>query len=113
MNAPDGGALGGRASLVQSWTTTNSHPLTLKQSNELLGNYHSLNRTDLKNTRFLDLWGGVSRNIADSDTAFAHGNKLWLIRVDDVATSGVWPSDGLAYMQALMKPFENSTTMRC
>ncbi|KZM28646.1 uncharacterized protein EKO05_0010123 [Ascochyta rabiei] len=108
MNQPTGGALGGRASLVQSWTTTNDHPLTLKQAKALFDNYHSLNRTDLTGTGFLDLWGGVSRDIADSDTSFAHGKNLWLIRVDGVAGSGVWPSDGLAYMQTLMKPFESS-----
>ncbi|KAJ4352922.1 hypothetical protein N0V95_003832 [Ascochyta clinopodiicola] len=108
MNQPEGGSLGGRASLVQSWTTTNDHPLSLKQAKALFDSYHSLNRTDLTGTGFLDLWGGVSRDISDSDTAFAHGKNLWLIRVDGVASAGVWPSDGLAYMQALMKPFESA-----
>lgn len=108
MNDPAGGSLGGRASLVQSWVVTNKHPLTQKQAKSLLENYHSLNRTDITGSGFLDLWGGVSREISDSDTAFAHGNNLWLVRVDGVASSGVWPSDGNAYMQALMKPFESS-----
>ncbi|KAJ4308278.1 hypothetical protein N0V94_009425 [Neodidymelliopsis sp. IMI 364377] len=108
MNSPTGGALGGRASLVQSWVTTNDHPLTVKQTNALLQGYHSLNRTDLTGSGFLDLWGGVSRDIADSDTAFAHGNNLWLVRIDGVASSGVWPNDGVAYMQSLLKPFESS-----
>lgn len=108
MNLPTGGSLGGRASLVQSWTTTNDHPLNLKQAKALLNSYHSLNRTDLTNSGFLDLWGGVSRDIADSDHAFAHGKNLWLIRVDGVASSGVWPSDGVAYMQNILKPFESS-----
>lgn len=108
MNSPTGGALGGRSSLVQSWVATNKHPLNLKQAKALFSNYHSLNRTDLTGTGFLDLWGGISRDIADSDHAFAHGNNLWLIRVDGVASSGVWPSDGLAYMQSLMKPFESA-----
>lgn len=108
MNLPTGGSLGGRASLVQSWTTTNDHPLTSKQAKALLQSYHSLNRTDLTGSGFLDLWGGVSRDIADSDHAFAHGNNLWLVRVDGVASSGLWPSDGVAYMQNLLKPFESS-----
>lgn len=108
MNSPTGGALGGRASLVQSWVVTNKHPLTQKQSKALLESYHSLNRTDITGSGFLDLWGGISRDISDSDTAFAHGDNLWLVRVDGVASSGVWPSDGNAYMQGLLKPFESS-----
>ena len=108
MNLPTGGSLGGRASLVQSWTTTNDHPLTRKQAKALLQSYHSLNRTDLTGSGFLDLWGGVSRDIADKDYAFAHGNNLWLIRVDGVAGAGIWPSDGVTYMQNALKPFESS-----
>jgi FAD/FMN-containing dehydrogenase len=108
MNLPTGGALGGRASLVQSWTTTNDHPLTLEQAKGLLHGFHSLNRTDIKGSGFLDLWGGVSSDIADDDHAFAHGNNLWLIRVDGVANGTTWPSDGSTYMQNLFKPFESS-----
>ncbi|KAL1598951.1 hypothetical protein SLS60_008096 [Paraconiothyrium brasiliense] len=108
MNDPTGGQLGGRASLVQSWTVTSDNALSLKQAKALLQSYHSLNRTDIVGSGFLDLWGGISRNITDSDTAFAHGKNLWLIRVDGVANSGVWPSDGSAYMQALLEPFESS-----
>ncbi|KAJ4983118.1 glucooligosaccharide oxidase (FAD binding domain-containing protein) [Stagonosporopsis vannaccii] len=108
MNLPTGGTLGGRASLVQSWTTTNKHPFTLAQAKALLNGYHALNRTDITGSGFIDLWGGVSRDIADSDHAFAHGNNLWLVRVDGVGRGGVWPSDGVAYMQSLLKPFENS-----
>lgn len=108
MNLPTGGSLGGRSSLVQSWTTTNKHPLNLKQAKALLNSYHALNRTDLTGTGFLDLWGGISRDIADGDHAFAHGDNLWLIRVDGVASSGAWPSDGVAYMQNLLKPFESA-----
>lgn len=108
MNLPTGGALGGRASLVQSWTTTNKHPFTLTQAKALLNSYNSLNRTDITGSGFIDLWGGVSREIADSDHAFAHGNNLWLVRVDGVGAGGIWPSDGVAYMQSLLKPFENS-----
>jgi hypothetical protein len=106
MSLPNGGSLGGRASLVQSWTTTNDHPLTSEQAKALLHSYHSNNRTDIVSSGFIDLWGGVSRDIADDDHAFAHGNNLWLIRVDGVANETSWPSDGVAYMQNLLKPFE-------
>ncbi|KAH7341178.1 hypothetical protein BKA66DRAFT_434701, partial [Pyrenochaeta sp. MPI-SDFR-AT-0127] len=105
MNSPTGGSLGGRASLVQSWVTTTDNPLTLDQVKTLFQGYRGLNRTDFSGIGFIDLWGGVSRNIADSDTSFAHGKNLWLIRVDGVAISGVWPSDGVSYMHNLMKPF--------
>ncbi|KAF1916817.1 hypothetical protein BDU57DRAFT_539070 [Ampelomyces quisqualis] len=108
MNLPTGGTLGGRASLVQSWTTTNQHPFTLTQAKALLDGYRTLNRTDITGTGFIDLWGGVSRDIADSDHAFAHGNNLWLARVDGVGAGGVWPSDGVAYMQNVFKPFEDT-----
>lgn len=105
MNLPTGGSLGGRASLVQSWATTRNRPLTLDQVNTLITSYQALNRTDMTLTGFLDLWGGVSRDIKDKDTSYAHGDNLWLVRVDGVATAGVWPSNGVAYMQNLMKPF--------
>ncbi|KAF2133639.1 Glucooligosaccharide oxidase [Dothidotthia symphoricarpi CBS 119687] len=105
MNLATGGALGGRASLVQSWTTTSDHPLTLAQAKALFTSYRSLDRTDLNGTGFLDLWGGVNRNVKDSDTSYAHGKNLWLVRVDGVAAGTAWPSNGVAYMQNLMKPF--------
>ncbi|KAJ8118886.1 hypothetical protein OPT61_g228 [Boeremia exigua] len=109
MDLPTGGTLGGRSSLVQSWTTTNNHPFTPKQAKALIDSYRSLNRTDITGSGFLDLWGGVSRDIADSDHAFAHGKNLWLVRVDGVARTGtVWPTDGVAYMQNTLKPFEDS-----
>ncbi|OAG04119.1 FAD-binding domain-containing protein [Paraphaeosphaeria sporulosa] len=108
MNDAAGGQLGGRAFFVQSWTVTNDHALSQKQAKALLQSYHSLNRTDLIGSGFLDLWGGISRDIADADTAFAHGKNLWLIRVDGQLVSGIWPSDGNTHMQALMKPFESA-----
>lgn len=109
MNDPNGGTLGGRASLTQSWVVTNDHPLTLEQTKAMLEGYKSFNRTDFANgLGFFDLWGGVSRDVSDSDTAYAHGNNLWLMRVDGVGLNGVWPSDGIEYSQARMEPFENA-----
>ncbi|KAF2847931.1 Glucooligosaccharide oxidase [Plenodomus tracheiphilus IPT5] len=108
MNLPTGGTLGGRASLVQSWTTTTDNPFTSEQVKALLQGFRSFNRTDLTRTGFIDLWSGVSRDIADSDHAFAHGKELWLARVDGVASGATWPSDGLEYMQGLFKPLETA-----
>jgi hypothetical protein len=58
---------------------------------------------------FLDLWGGVSRDIKDEDTAYAHGKNLWLIRWES-NSSGDYPEDGPVYMKSLIEPFEKSLT---
>ncbi|PSN71413.1 FAD-binding domain-containing protein [Corynespora cassiicola Philippines] len=108
MNSPTGGSLGGRPSLVQSWVVTNDTPLTPEQADALINSYRSNNRTDVTNTGFLDLWGGISRDLTDSETSWVHGGNLWLIRVDGVGANNAWPEDGVAYMQGLMKPFEES-----
>ncbi|KAL1796158.1 hypothetical protein ACET3X_004698 [Alternaria dauci] len=107
MNSPTGGTLGGRASLVQSWTTTSQNPFTSTQAKALLDAYDSLNRTDISPSGFIDLWGGVSSEIADSEHSFAHGDNLWLVRVDGVGRNNVWPSDGVAYMQNSFNQFED------
>ncbi|KAH9881273.1 hypothetical protein J1614_001770 [Plenodomus biglobosus] len=108
MNLATGGTLGGRASLVQSWLTTTDKPLTMGQVKALLDGYRSFNRTDMTRTGFMDLWGGVSRDVADADHAFAHGKALWLVRVDGIGSGNVWPSDGIEYMQNLFKPLETA-----
>ncbi|KAH7396151.1 hypothetical protein BKA66DRAFT_522393 [Pyrenochaeta sp. MPI-SDFR-AT-0127] len=108
MNSPTGGSLGaGRFSHIQSWVATSDNPLTLDQARSLFQSYRSINRTDLRNSGFLDLWAGVNLQTADSDTSFHHGKNLWLIRVDGSGTTS-WPTDGVAYMQDLMRPFVDS-----
>lgn len=110
MNSPTGGTLGGRAFYTQALTTTTDHPLTLEQAQLLFESTSlSFNRTDLRKSGFLDLWGGVSRNIKDSDTAYAHGKNLWLIRWEaNSVDANKYPDDGPAYMKGLIKPFEDS-----
>ncbi|KAM0350864.1 hypothetical protein HYE67_000918 [Fusarium culmorum] len=108
MNQPNGGALGGRSFYTQSLTTTTDYPLTVKQAQILFeGTTLAFNRTDMTKFGYMDLWGGVSRSIKDSDTAYAHGKNLWLIRWDANAI-GAYPSDGISYMRASIKPFEDS-----
>lgn len=108
MNQPDGGFLGGRALYTQSLATTTDHPLTVEQAQILFeGTTLAFNRTDMSKFGYLDLWGGVSRDIKDSDTAYAHGKNLWLIRWD-ANSFGSFPSDGISYLRAGMKPFEES-----
>ena len=108
MNQPNGGVLGGRAFYTQSLTTTTDHPLTVKQAQILFeGTTLAFNRTDMTKFGYMDLWGGVSRSIKDSDTAYAHGGNLWLIRWDSNGV-GTYPSDGIAYMRAGIKPFEEA-----
>ncbi|KAF4438418.1 hypothetical protein F53441_12806 [Fusarium austroafricanum] len=110
MNQPNGGALGGRAFYTQSLTTTTDHPLTLEQAQILFESTTlAFNRTDMTKFGYLDLWGGVSRSIKDSDTAYAHGKNLWLIRWDANAVNpSAYPSDGISYMRGLIKPFEEA-----
>jgi len=70
---------------------------------------YSFNRTDLTKFGFIDLWGGVSRDIKDEDTSFAHANSLFLIRWEGRLATGLtqYPSDGIDYLQAQMKPFQD------
>ncbi|OJD32609.1 berberine-like protein [Diplodia corticola] len=67
----------------------------------------AFNRTDLTKFGFLDLWGGVSRDIQDGDTSFAHADSLWLVRWEGrlQTTLSEWPADGIEYMQAGFRPF--------
>ncbi|KAL2060818.1 hypothetical protein VTL71DRAFT_8870 [Oculimacula yallundae] len=69
----------------------------------------SFNRTDLTKFGFIDLWGGVSRDIKDEDTSFAHANSLFLIRWEGRLATGLteFPADGISYLRGQMKPFES------
>ncbi|KAF2821993.1 FAD-binding domain-containing protein [Ophiobolus disseminans] len=108
MNSPTGGTLGaGRFMHIQSWVATSDNPLSAKQASSLFESHRSRNRTDLTNSGFLDLWAGTSLRTADSDTSLHQGKNLWLIRVDGVG-NGSWPTDGVSYMQNLMRPFTDS-----
>lgn len=110
MNQPNGGSLGGRAFYTQALTTTTDHPLTVDLAKTLIGSTTlAFNRTDLTKSGFLDLWGGVSRDIADSDTGYAHGKNLWLIRWESFSVdANNYPADGTAYMKKLFQPFEEA-----
>ncbi|POS70181.1 FAD binding domain-containing protein [Diaporthe helianthi] len=110
MNQPEGGSLGGRSFYTQALTTTTDYPLSVEQAKILLERTTlGFNRTDLRKSGFLDLWGGVSRDINDSDTAYAHGHNLWLIRWEANAVDATtYPADGTAYLKSLIKPFEDA-----
>ncbi|KAH8667900.1 hypothetical protein BGZ61DRAFT_364993 [Ilyonectria robusta] len=112
MNAANGGALGGRAFYTQALTTTTDHPLTFEQVRTLYTSTTlAFNRTDLRKSGFFDLWGGVSRDISDSDTSYAHGKNLWLIRWEANSVDPTnYPADGPSYMKGLIKPFEQALT---
>ncbi|CAI6094353.1 unnamed protein product [Clonostachys chloroleuca] len=108
MELPNGGSLGGRSFYTQALTTTTDHPLTFEQTLTLFkSTIISFDRTDMNKSGFLDLWGGVSRDIKDEDTAYAHGKNLWLIRWES-NSSGDYPEDGPVYMKSLIEPFEKS-----
>ncbi|OLN95654.1 putative FAD-linked oxidoreductase YvdP 1 [Colletotrichum chlorophyti] len=110
MNQPNGGTLGGRSFYTQALTTTTDHPLTEEQAKILFESTTlAFNRTDLRKSGFLDLWGGVSRDIKDTDTGYAHGKNLWLIRWEANSVDvNNYPADGPAYMKSLIKPFEDA-----
>ncbi|KAJ0156792.1 FAD-linked oxidoreductase [Colletotrichum tanaceti] len=111
MNLPDGGTLGGRSFYTQALTTTTDHPLTVELVQTLLESTTlAFNRTaDLRRSGFLDLWAGVSRDIDDADTSYAHGKNLWLIRWEANSVDvNNYPADGPAYMKSLIKPFEDA-----
>ncbi|KAK0117872.1 hypothetical protein ONS95_012192 [Cadophora gregata] len=72
----------------------------------------AFNRTDMTKFGFIDLWGGVSRNIKDSDTSMAHANSLFLIRWEGRLAPGLttFPSDGIPYLKGQMRVFEDQLT---
>lgn len=110
MDQPDGGSLGGRSFYTQSLTIQTNKPLTADLAKTLfLSTSLDFNRTDLKRSGFLDLWGGTSRHIKDTDTSYIHGNNLWLIRWEANAVS-TWPSDGISYLKNEMLHFEAALT---
>ncbi|KAH7317902.1 hypothetical protein BKA65DRAFT_109800 [Rhexocercosporidium sp. MPI-PUGE-AT-0058] len=110
-NLPSGGASGGRSFYTQALTTTTHTPLTADLVRVLFQRtILDFNRTDLRRSGFMDLWGGVSRDISDADASYAHGSNLWLIRFDTNMPNATnpYPADGVAYAQSIMKPFENA-----
>lgn len=69
----------------------------------------AFNRTDMTKFGFIDLWGGSpARAVRDEDTSFAHADSQWLIRWEGRLAPGLsqWPADGIEYMQAGFRPFE-------
>ncbi|KAH7323886.1 glucooligosaccharide oxidase-like protein [Rhexocercosporidium sp. MPI-PUGE-AT-0058] len=68
----------------------------------------AFNRTDMTKFGFIDLWGGVSRNVKDGDTCMAHANSLFLIRWEGRLAAGLttFPNDGISYLRGQMRGFE-------
>ncbi|KAF4961280.1 hypothetical protein FSARC_10227 [Fusarium sarcochroum] len=111
MNRPDGGDLDARSFYVQSLVTTTDHPLTAEQARILFDSTTlAFNRTDLTKMGYIDLWGGISRDVSDEDTGHPHGKNLWLIRWDANAVDDddEFPADGTSYMKSLFLPFERA-----
>ena len=77
MDLPNEGSLGtGRDSHVQWWVTTSDSLLTQEQIIHLFESHSSLNRTDLVNSGFLDLWGGAKVCANDNETSFQQAKNL-------------------------------------
>lgn len=104
IHLPNGGFAPKRAFYIQAYTP--NKPLTKAQFTAFLNaTINTFKRTDMRRSGFFDLWGGVSKKIKDSDTSYAHGNNLWLMRLDGNGIDGVFPSDGVPYFQNLLRPF--------
>ncbi|CAG8975242.1 hypothetical protein HYALB_00011942 [Hymenoscyphus albidus] len=111
LDRPNGGSSPGRTFYIQALTTTADKPLTKELVTTLFnGTTIAFNRNDMSGSGFLDLWGGVSRDIKDGDTSYKHGNNLWLIRLDGTSKTVDMPKDGVDYMKSLMLPFEKALT---
>ena len=113
-NLPDGGPVSpGRSFYIQSLTTTTDAPLTAPIVRTLFQRVIlDFNRTDVRRSGLIDMWGGVSRDLVDADTSYAHGSNLWLIRFDTnlPTATNPFPADGVAYAQSIMKPVEDALT---
>ncbi|CAN9141588.1 unnamed protein product [Alternaria alternata] len=98
-----------RSMYLQALVLRKDQPFTF-ESAKALYQYTTLafNRTDLTEFGFLDLWGGVSRDVDDSKQAMAYSNNQWLIRWEGRLANGLtqWPADGIEYMQAGFRPFK-------
>ncbi|KAH5134198.1 hypothetical protein HBH70_138750 [Parastagonospora nodorum] len=98
-----------RSMYLQALVLRNDQPFTF-ESAKALYQYTTLafNRTDLTEFGFLDLWGGVSRDVDDTKQAMAYSNNQWLIRWEGRLANGLtqWPADGIEYMQAGFRPFQ-------
>ncbi|QDS72514.1 hypothetical protein FKW77_000116 [Venturia effusa] len=109
IDEPGGGWSPKRSFYLQSMTRTADAPFTAPQITTFFDAIYKIqNRTDLKASGYLDLWGGVAKKLKDSDTAYAHGNNLWLLRLDGNSKVATFPADGVSYFQNLIKPFEES-----
>lgn len=98
-----------RSMYLQSLVLRTDQPFTYESALALYNHTtFAFARTDLTKFGFLDLWGGVSRAIKDSDTSYAHANSQWIIRWEGRLAMGLtqWPADGIEYMQAGLRPFE-------
>ncbi|KAK8190977.1 hypothetical protein IWZ00DRAFT_469874 [Phyllosticta capitalensis] len=108
LDQPNGGDSPGRAFYVQSLTLTADKPFTHDLATTLYKyTTYAFKREDMKKSGYLDLWGGTTRNIKDTESAFIHGNNLWLIRWQADAVKD-WPADGVDYLKNQMLPFEKA-----
>ncbi|KAF2847543.1 Glucooligosaccharide oxidase [Plenodomus tracheiphilus IPT5] len=98
-----------RVMYLQALVLRSDQPFTFASAKALYEHTTlAFNRTDLTEFGFLDLWGGVSRNVKDSAQAMAYANNQWLIRWEGRLAPGLtqWPADATEYMQAGFRPFQ-------
>ncbi|PSN74683.1 glucooligosaccharide oxidase-like protein [Corynespora cassiicola Philippines] len=97
-----------RSMYLQALVLRSDQPFTFESAKALYEHTtFAFNRTDMTKFGFLDLWGGVSRDIKDTDTSYEHADSLWLVRWEGRLANGLseWPADGIEYMQNGFRPF--------
>ncbi|KAF2819671.1 FAD-binding domain-containing protein [Ophiobolus disseminans] len=98
-----------RSMYLQALVLRSDQPFTFESAKALYQHTTlAFNRTDLTKFGFLDLWGGVSRDVKDDAQAMVYSTNQWLVRWEGRLANGLseWPADGIEYMQAGFRPFQ-------
>lgn len=98
-----------RSMYLQALVLRSDQPFTFASAKALYQHTTlAFNRTDLTEFGFIDLWGGVTRDVKDNAQAMAYANNQWLIRWEGRLAAGLtqWPADATEYMQAGFRPFQ-------
>ncbi|KAK6580800.1 hypothetical protein PZA11_007036 [Diplocarpon coronariae] len=111
INLPDGGSSPGRTFYTQSLAVSEDHLLTYDIVKALFqATIYDFKFEGLKASGYLDMWGGYSRKVSDSDDSYVHGKNLWLVRLDTNTANATspWPAGAIDYARSVMKPFEDA-----
>ncbi|KAL3422758.1 FAD-linked oxidoreductase-like protein 2 [Phlyctema vagabunda] len=104
-----------RSFYVKALTLTKDHAFTYENAVALYKNTAlAFNRTDIARSGFLDLWGGrANAGIKDSDTSYAEGGNLWIVRWEANIVGAdsprgqpsLYTQEAINYMKSGLQPF--------